>query len=587
MGSAVRRAIAFATAVAALLILPAGASAAGEPFGNHACTPTDGVRWCPGTVATRVPSFDGVPLDADVALPATGAGPWPLIVLTHGWGGSKVGFGDMKPWAARGYAVLAASARGFGDSCGSAQSRAADPAGCARGWVHLDDPRYEARDIQHLAGLLADQRFADPQRVGVHGLSYGGGVALELAILRDRVQLQDSSYAPWLSPAGLRMRIAATAPFIPWSDLVSALLPNGRWRDDLPWRPEFDLQPLGVMKESFVSGLYASGQASGYIAPPGVDPGADLTPWYSRIQAGEPYDGDPQAAAIARELLDHHSPLGLDDDRDPAPTFVANGWTDDLFPVDEGVRFVRRMQERHPRARVALWALDAGHQRGQNKAADMARYDAAVRAWMDRYLKGDASAPAPSGATALTQTCPASAPSGGPFRASSWDALHPGTVTGRFAAPQTVLSTGGDPDVARRLDPIAGDGACATATGDEAGTASYRLPPALQGYTLLGEPKVTAGLQAAGTFPVLALRLWDVAPDGTKTLVARGLYRVGLAGTQSFALHPGGWRFEPGHAPELQVLGRDAPYGRPSNGVFTVAISSLTLQLPTWERTPR
>jgi hypothetical protein len=49
----------------------APASAAPRPFGTHDCAPRDDVRFCPGTVATRVDTFDGVPLDADVALPAT------------------------------------------------------------------------------------------------------------------------------------------------------------------------------------------------------------------------------------------------------------------------------------------------------------------------------------------------------------------------------------------------------------------------------------------------------------------------------------------------------------------------------------
>ena len=97
------------------------------------------------------------------------------MVLSHGYGGSKLGYADMKPWAQRGYAVLAFSARGFGESCGSAASRLADPVGCARGWVRLDDVRYEARDIQQLAGLLADAGVVDGQKVGVTGGSYGAG----------------------------------------------------------------------------------------------------------------------------------------------------------------------------------------------------------------------------------------------------------------------------------------------------------------------------------------------------------------------------------------------------------------------------
>ena len=95
------------------------------------------------------------------------------------------------------------------------------------------------------------------------------------------------------------MSIAAAAPDIPWTDLVYSLLPNGRTLDYTitPDDPNgatksqpSDLNPVGVMKESFVSGLYATGQQSGFIAPPGVDSGADLTPWYTRTQAGEPPD---------------------------------------------------------------------------------------------------------------------------------------------------------------------------------------------------------------------------------------------------------------------------------------------------------
>jgi hypothetical protein len=56
-----------------LVLVPAAtAVAAPGPFGTHACVPQDGVRFCPGTLLTRVKTFDGVPLDADVALPATG-----------------------------------------------------------------------------------------------------------------------------------------------------------------------------------------------------------------------------------------------------------------------------------------------------------------------------------------------------------------------------------------------------------------------------------------------------------------------------------------------------------------------------------
>ena len=178
-------------ALVALALLPASASAAPpNPFG-HACTAQNGVRVCPANALTdRVASFDGVPLDVDVTLPPDGDGPFPTIVMLHGYGGDKTDYeaakpeGDRQPsnepesattyhwnsnwFARRGYAVVNPTARGFGRSCGATSSRTPD---CARGWIHLADQRYEARDSQHLLGLLADQGIARPGGLGVTGSS--------------------------------------------------------------------------------------------------------------------------------------------------------------------------------------------------------------------------------------------------------------------------------------------------------------------------------------------------------------------------------------------------------------------------------
>src|SRR4051812_6152743 len=140
-------------AVAALCaaLAPPASAAPPAPFG-HACAPRDGALFCPtADDGSRVPSFDGVPLDVDVWLPATGDGPFPTIVMLHGFGGSKTDFQGPQPagynaeyFARKGYAVVLPSARGFGRSCGVPDSRTAD---CERGWLHLDDQRYEARDV--------------------------------------------------------------------------------------------------------------------------------------------------------------------------------------------------------------------------------------------------------------------------------------------------------------------------------------------------------------------------------------------------------------------------------------------------------
>jgi hypothetical protein len=570
---------------AAMLVSPAVASADLVPFGNHPCAPREGVRYCPGSIPNRVGTWDGVPVDADVTLPAQGDAGLPLVVLLHGWGGHKAPFSDAKPWAERGYAVLSYSARGFGDSCGSVPSRAADPAGCAKGWVHLADVRYEARDTQYLSGLLADQGIADPQRVGVTGISYGGGQSLELATLRDRVMLPDGTLVPWTSPQGLPMRIAGAAPVVPWSDLVYSLMPNGRTLDYVLTSPTADLSPVGVMKESYVSGLFASGAAGGYYAPPGADAGADLSTWYARIQAGEPYNADPSARAIVDEIAHHHSAyhLYLDHRAVPSPLLISNGFTDDLFPVDEGVRYANRVLAEQPGATIAQMYFDYGHPRGQNKPADIERLRQAIYTWFDRHVKGDAAVTPLSGVEALTQTCPATAPSGGPFNAPTWAALHPGEVRFGDDSAQTVVPAAENPFVGRAIDPIAGDGACATvSSATEPGTATYLAPPVRSGYTLLGAPTVIARITSSGPDGELAARLWDVSPDGSsQTLVARGLYRPDPAGRQVFQLHANGWRFAPGHRAKLQLLSQDAPYARPSNLEAPIVVSELELRLPT------
>src|SRR5262249_42759878 len=110
----------------ALLALPGLARAAEpEPF-RHACKAQGGVRFCPTEALTeRVASWDGVPLDADVTLPATGSGPFPTIVMLHGWGTNKGEFennGDAALFASKGYAVLTYSARGWARSCGTVES---------------------------------------------------------------------------------------------------------------------------------------------------------------------------------------------------------------------------------------------------------------------------------------------------------------------------------------------------------------------------------------------------------------------------------------------------------------------------------
>ena len=584
------------------LIPAASAAAAPAPFGHPCSVQSDGTRFCPTTDGTAgqtvngVPSFDGVPLDVDVTLPAAGNGPFPTIVMLHGYGGDKTDFESSDPngdgsnsyhynndfFARKGYAVVNYTARGFGHSCGGG------PGGfhsgpCGQGYIRLGDTRYEARDTQYLLGLLVDQGISKREQLGVTGISYGGGQSMELAYLRNRIRRPDGSFAPWTSPKGKSLSITAAWPRWPWSDLVDSLLPNGRFLDTQVAPPGQSLNPVGIELRSYVAGLFALGKTSGYYcgdAPastPCTNPDADLNTSFALINAGEP----PSPVALARlaEIYAHHQAYGLSGT--PAPLLIENGWTDDLFPPEQAIRVYNQVHGRSP---VSLQFGDLGHSRGSNKPTVNHAFNDQGAAFFGRYLRGAHGGPAPGSVTAFTQTCPASAPDGGPYTAPSYPRLHTGTLS--FGSPASQLVTaGGDPTTSGQFDPIAGTSdACKTVSSSTVpGTAVYTRATG-SGFTLLGLPTVTATIQTIGDFGELDSMLFDVAPDGSERLISRGAYRLtnNQSGPLTFQLHGNGYAFPAGHTAKLVLLGSDDPYLRPSNDLaFNVQVSNLTVTLPT------
>jgi hypothetical protein len=566
----------------------ASAAPVASVFGDRIpCVVTEGVQFCAGSLATRVESFDGVPLDVNVTLPpADQDGPFPLIVDLHGFAQSK----SAAPALARalaGYVVVSYTARGFGASCGSLASRAPDPSlanpdVCVeRGWVRLADVRYEVRDTQHLAGILADEGLVVADKIGVTGASYGGGQSMILAALRNRIMLPDGTYAPWKSPGGLDMEIAAAAPLIPWTDLAESLVPAGRTLDTRAENPYGSR--VGVMKKAWLDLLFTAGASLGYYAPLGADPEADITGWKTFLDAGEPYDGVPLAAEMLDEVVAHHSAYYVDDSIAPAPIFVYNAWTDDLFPADEAVRFALKTLARHPDAEIALHFADSfGHPRA-GLEGDLVTVGIRVTQFLDRHLKGTGD-PLP-GVEAYTQGCEPVTPAG-PFTADGWESLAPGEVRFATKRKQTLDQSGGDPAIAAGLHPFAGGPCRIFPAADAAGTAVYTLPAAAgAGYTLLGAPTVVADLAVSGSFAQIAARLWDIAPDAQQTLVTQSFYRPRSdnAGPQVFQLHPNGWHFAAGHQPKLELLGQSTPLGGEAGGAFRVEVRRLELRLPVAE----
>lgn len=585
------------------------AQAAGPaPFGRT-CSAVDGVRFCTGA---KVPSFDGTPIDVDVTLPPTGTGPWPTIVLLHGLGGDKSALQPSTPqtttlaprilpltehynnlyYAQRGYAVVATTARGFGQSCGGGGTPAAwlQTGACADGFIRLADQRYEARDTQHLLGLLADQGVTQPTKIGVTGFSYGGGEALQLGELKDKVRLPDGTFVPWRSPQGTPMRIGAAYGAWLWSDLMSAVMPNGRFRDDVPATAGTSLQPIGVMTQSYTRALYALAASTGYVANP-AKPGTrpwDLTTAVAQMELGEPYG--TALKATATEFRTYHG--SVDVPGAPAPLLLESGWNDDFFPITESLREYVSVRAQHPNAHVSMMLGDVGHARDANRhRASLAFNDTAFR-FFQQHLKGIAGGPANGSVLAYTTTCPAvgdtAVEDGGPYRAASWAALHPGRLTFGSPAAQTVGPVTSDPTIGLKFDaipstnPLGTMDPCKTITATKPLGSAFYSRDVTEPQVLLGRPEIRATVTTKGTGGQLAGRLWDVSPDGRQRLVTRGVYRLNphQTGTIVFQLNGNGYTFEPSHEIRLEIAPSDAPTYRASSTLFTASLRDLTVSLP-------
>ena len=68
------------------------------------------------------------------------------------------------------------------------------------------------------------------------------------------------------------------------------------------------------MKLSYQNILYGSGMATGFYAPKGVDPSADLTGWFELESApASPTTRTRRSGALAREIARNHSAYYLED----------------------------------------------------------------------------------------------------------------------------------------------------------------------------------------------------------------------------------------------------------------------------------
>ena len=604
-----------------------------------------------------------ISLDVDITLPPSAAanrllgsdlkvvrppkGGYPVIVFMHGCcGGNKTSWQaetvdaanelwhHSNAWfASRGYVVVNYTARGFKNADGRGST----------GTTQLDSRRYEINDYQYLVGLLADHDASlraagepalfriNPRKVAAVGGSYGGGFSW--------LALTDPT---WTSPAfDIPVRLSGVVTKYGWTDLVEALVPSGHYFDRDPKTGETFVAPtdpakaasrapIGVEKQSIVTGLFASGN----LATGNHTTFPDwLTEAYNRLQIGEPYDGDATLEPILESFLRDRSAYfqesywtrvaaGL-----RVPVYAAATWTDPLFPTMETVRFYNKLRSVAPGYPITMYLGDYQHFT-QNKPKEwddlcgndhhvcqvkdytlpdgtfnLMRSPTRVRRginfrmtkFLDAHLRGVGKKPA-ANVSATTTICPANATDkykadepGAEYRAPTWRALAPTTKTFGWGAGGTTTTTAVDGH-AQESDPVARDRMsekCFSTTQAQPGPGVVVYEDDVrETFTMMGVPTLTVEHQSMGaTNYWVAARLFDKDPEGTLTMVTRGVCRVDTTVApdklcQTFDLFGNGWIFEKGHKIVIEVTQADSPFLRKSNAPSALTYNSANIKIP-------
>lgn len=522
----------------------------------------------------------------------------PAIVTTNGFGGSKkdqAGLGRY--FARRGYAVLSYSGLGFGGS------------GCK---ITLDDPDYDGKAASQLISYLAGgsgiaftdaghtqaaprltairlDRPKDP-RVGMIGVSYGGGIQF--------------------ATASIDKRLDTIVPGATWNDLSYSLAPNNTTQV----RGVTTSTP-GAAKLVWALGFTASGVSNGVQNLP-ADPGRILpcpnfATWVcpGLVTAGVTGTLD----TTTRDHLRHASVTSYVS-KVRVPTLLLQGQADTLFNLNEATATFQALRKQGTPTKL-VW-VNGGHSGPMAKgeidfgAPSYASQHIAKRVtdWFDHYLKGTSASTGPlfsyfrdwvdytgnaRPAYASSSTFPVGTAkkfylSGASGLTTSTSRLTKGSTS--FLTPVAGLPTSSDP-----LDVISTVAPSPLPEADLPGTAGTWTSGALGSrIDVVGSPRLTLKVSAplANLADVDALKLvlfvkvLDVDPAGKATLVRDLVAPVRVADVNKpfTATLPGfAHRFGKGHQVRLVVAGGSTNYrGGTVPTPVTVATGSTSqvLSLP-------
>ena len=538
------------------------------------CSTNGTTRECRGFLASAV---DGARLDVTVQEPTAAPTPVPLVVVVHGYGGSKSSSGNIvAPLLDAGYAVLRYSTRGFGDSWGQ---------------VNLADVNAEIGDLRSMIAQVVDvaELGLDADAVAVAGASYGGGHSW-LAALQPT----------FATPGGRTARIRTIIPIAAWSDLVYSLMPNGRERESV--------DHPGGLKLSYVNGLYGSGIRVDPARPYPNYPEYFIA-WHAWLNAEEPNDADPVFGSIVDGLAGYRSiwwqkRFWKAATRDPLPVFMVQGFTDDLFPLVEAKRMLLALQSIDPGYPAALYLGDLGHPRASNKPGEIDYVLGLIRTWLAYYLKNEGTAPANVVYAALTRPRDEDFDPANVIVVPTLHDLATATVAKSFdALPAVLVNPLSDPLAGFFWDPLVMEGArelhflpgwapppSAIVPGS---LASYEVPvrELANGADLVvaGQPVVSFHAFTLAYRVQLDVRVYDVDPSSqTKQLITRGTHTlesrapgVPLGDVDVSILTYGNyWRAPDGHVIRVELSNVDSPYITPSRVPSQTTVTGVRLEIP-------
>lgn len=243
------------------------------------------------------------------------------VVMGHGFGGTKrCGLAPYaERFAAQGLHVLVIDYRHFGDSGGQPRQ--------------LLDPRRQVEDVLAAARYVRARGDVDPDRVGLWGTSFGGGIALVAAVRDGRVAA-----------------VVSQCPALDgWTALIRALTQPGQSVGNA-------VRVLGLV----VADLAAAGFGREPVLVPSLGPpgsvavmtAADAEPGFRRI-AGPDWRNEV-CARVALAVL-RYRPVRVAD-RVPCPWLVQICQRDTVAPVSSAERAARRAG-----SRATVRRYDTGH----------------------------------------------------------------------------------------------------------------------------------------------------------------------------------------------------------------------------------